>query len=643
MSSPRQMDATYLAPIGAMPRLTFVFLSAAIISSGGSPWHGGRMALPAQQEDKRYQNYYANAHPYLEESLEQLVKDMPELRTIESAADQQALPTILEKTGEQVDEFFRNVVDLSAHEEITEEKLGEQGEVIERLQLEDTYLVLRRGTEMFGRISEYRMDAKGNTLEGAGLNKGYFVTSNSALSQVYFSTAQQPESRFRYLGDERVGTRDAYVVAFAQKPGEATVTVGLRVQQGRDRHVDVRMLVQGIAWVDRSNFQIIRLRTDLLAPRPEIGLERMSTVVILSKVQLLDVATPLRLPSDTHVDIKFAAIRNQSGYHELNFRDEHHYSDYKSYRVSVKILPDEAKEATSGPVEPGGESAERYYANAHPYLEEPLHELAKRIPELKKIRPAADLQELPAILKKTGGNVDSFFRDIVDLIAQEKITQERLNGRGLVMTMERVQDNYLILRHIHGAAAAADIVEYRMDAKGDRMDHPGLGKGYVVTLGFALSCNYFATAFQPESNFRYLGDQKIGARDTYVVAFSQKPGQATLFVTLTGRSGTRVSMLMQGIAWVDRSNFQIIRLRTDLLAPRPDIGLERVATVATLSKVQLLDVAAPLWLPKEVKVNLEFGDLDSNHGHLFNVWYQNEHHYADYRRYRVSVKINPSH
>jgi hypothetical protein len=27
---------------------------------------------------------------------------------------------------------------------------------------------------------------------------------------------------------------------------------------------------------------------------------------------------------------------------------------------------------------------------------------------------------------------------------------------------------------------------------------------------------------------------------------------------------------------------------------------------------------------------------------LFNaVWYENEHHYTDYRHYRVSVKINP--
>jgi hypothetical protein len=623
-----------------IPLLSIVFLNAVITGSGCSPPTDWTVALPTQHEAKGEQNYYANAHPYLDESLEQLIKRMPELKTIQPVPDQQALPTILEKTGEQVDDFFRKVVDLAALEEITEEKWGGQGQVTERLQMEDSYLILRSGAEMFGTVNEYRMDSKGNRLEEAGLNNGYFVTSNFALSHVYFSTAVQSESRFRYLGEEKVGPRDTYVVAFAQTPGEATVTVGLGVDEGRGVHASVRMLVQGIAWVDKSNFQIIRLRTDLLAPRTEIRLQWLTTVVTFDEVQLPGVATALWLPSNVQVDADFTVTGDQIGFHELIFRNEHRYSDYKSYRVSVKIVPDEVRVPAPSSVQPVGESDLRYYAHAHPYLEEPLDKLGERIPELKKIHPAADLQELPAILKKTASNVDSFFPHIGDIIAGEQITQQRLNGRGVVTASEHVRDSYLILRHVNGAVA--DIVEYRMDAKGNRMDDPGLGKGYFVTLGFALSCNYFSTAFQPESHFRYLGDQKLGPRDTYVVAFAQQPGTATLFVTMTGRSGTRVQMLMQGIAWVDKRNFQIIQLRTDLLAARPEIGLERLTTVVTLSKVQLLDVTIPLWLPKEVKVNLKFRELDAGNGQIFDVGYRNEHHYEDYRRYRVSVKINPT-
>jgi hypothetical protein len=142
--------------------------------------------------------------------------------------------------------------------------------------------------------------------------------------------------------------------------------------------------------------------------------------------------------------------------------------------------------------------------------------------------------------------------------------------------------------------------------------------------------------------FRYLGDQRIGPRDTYVVAFAQKPGEATLFVTMGEPGGTRVHMLMQGVVWVDMSNFQIIRMRIDLLAPRLEIGLDQQTTVVTFSKVQLLDLATPLWLPKEVKVHLKFKELDSNQGRPSEFAYRNEHHYANYRRYRVAVKLNPS-
>jgi hypothetical protein len=612
--------------------LTAVALTIPTLSSRGSSTPGWTTTSGTQQDDKPDRNYYANARPYLEDPVEQLIKRIPELATIRYAIDQQALPTILEKTGEQVDGYFRDVIDLTAHEKITEEKLGGQAQVTERLQTEDSYLILRRGSEFLGRVNEYRMDSQGNRLEGPGLNKGYFVTSDFALSPAYFSTALQSECRYRYLGEEKVGSRDAYVVAFAQKPGEATVTVRLGAHLGGNLNFDVNMLLQGIAWVDKSNFQIIRLRTDLLAPRVEIRLDQLTTIVTFGEVLLSGLATPLSLPSDVQVTARFTL-----GYYELNFRNQHHYSDYQRYGASVKMLPEEAMGLTPAEVEPFGGSEQLYYADAHPYLDEPLDKLRKRIPELRKIQPAADLQQLPAILKKTASNVDNFFRNIVDLIAEEKITQERLSGGRGVTASERVRDSYLIVRHTDGAKTLFE--EYRMDSKGNRVEQAGFNRGYLVTTGFALLCNYLSSAFQPESTFRYLGDQRIGSQDTYVVAFAQKPGQASLLVSMTGRSGARVDMLMQGIAWVDKSNFQILRMRTDLLAPRPEIALDGQTTEVTLSKVQLQDVATPLWLPSEVKVDLKFKMAEAGRDRFYETTYRNEHRYKDYRRYRVAVKM----
>lgn len=46
-----------------------------------------------------------------------------------------------------------------------------------------------------------------------------------------------------------------------------------------------------------------------------------------------------------------------------------------------------------------------------------------------------------------------------------------------------------------------------------------------------------------------------------------------------------------------------VNLRTDLLAPRPEIELDSQTTEVTLSEVQLRDVTTPLWLPNHQNIN----------------------------------------
>ena len=173
-------------------------------------------------------------------------------------------------------------------------------------------------------------------------------------------------------------------------------------------------------------------------------------------------------------------------------------------------------------------------------VDEPLAQLVERIPELKTLQPAPDQQELPLILQKMGQRMDDFVRDVGDLIAHEDVTQEQLNAKGDVKQNQRVQDEYLILHHGHEWGASA---EYRMDGKGNPLGPIGLEKGYLVTSGFALSCIMFSTVAQAQSTFRYLGDQKVDSRETYVLGFAQKPGEASFTTAMLGTGGTRVDLL----------------------------------------------------------------------------------------------------
>jgi VWFA-related protein len=323
-----------------------------------------------------------------------------------------------------------------------------------------------------------------------------------------------------------------------------------------------------------------------------------------------------------HLEIRVAkpglTARTRQGYYSQPPRAE-------NFRAGSE-QPGKAGNDNNTPGAAPAEAGDAVYANAHPYLDWPLAQLTEHIPELQAIQPAPDQQELSMILQKMGRSVDDFVRAIGDLIAHEDVTQERLNAEGDIQAKERVQDNYLILHHGYEWGASA---EYRMDEKGNRLGPVGLEKGYLVTSGHALSCISFSTIYQAQSKFRYLGEEKIESREAYVLGFAQKPGETTFFETMRGTGDTDVDMLTQGILWVDKNNFQIIRMRQDLLAPNNELQLNQLTTEVTFVGVQLRDVSSPLWLPGEVDVYIDIGKQK----------FRNVHHYTNYRRYRVAVKI----
>jgi hypothetical protein len=588
-----------------------------------------------QQKDKSEQLSDGEARSFIRESLEELIKRVPELKTLQPATDQQKLPMILEKTGENVYGLFDGLDGLIAKEKITEEILNPltgmplkvmaersnpqtgmpegQPNQYQVQQDEYSYFIVGKGNLLQTMIKEYRRDADGLEVPPGVL----FLTTGFASSVLHFSKFLQPESTFRYLGEDHVGSRSAYVVAFAQIPEVATITFKFNKPDGSE----LQWLIQGIAWVDTSNFQILQMKTDLLVPKSlpteYVPKDRLQTLVKFNEMRLSGFANPIWLPTEADV-------------HELlvgqEFRNVHHFTDYRIYGGT-----DSATTALKegGPSDEGlEESVEKNDAQAHPYLEEPLKRLVKLIPELRGMRPATNQLALPMILEGTGKKVDEFFDNLVDLIAQEEIKQARWNKS------ELVRDNYLILRH--GNRSRANIEEFRMDEKGNRLDDLGLDKGFFVTTGFALSSVHFSRALQWDSRFLYLGDQKIDERETYVVGFAQLPSQATNAITLRGQRGNTVRMLSQGIVWVDKANFHILRMRTDLLARQPEIGLDEQTTKIKFSEVRLLDDGAPLWLPRDVDVYIRLTKVLNR---TSEETFQNRHRYKNYRRYRVSARI----
>jgi hypothetical protein len=276
----------------------------------------------------------------------------------------------------------------------------------------------------------------------------------------------------------------------------------------------------------------------------------------------------------------------------------------------------------------------RLYNEAKPYLNDSLSELQKAMPELRGLK--ADEKDLPALLTRVGQEIEELSQQMPNLISREEVMQITPGTRSLHPITH--QFNYLIL--VHRGATGAEMSEYRTDLQNRSIGEPGEDPRAPTAHGFVLAWTYFHPTVRAESQFRYLGRQKIDGRNAYLVAFSQTPG----LVHAPGeiRVGDKsFPMLHQGIAWIDESTFRILRLRIDLLAPQPDAQLQKLTTTVDFAEVQIPHSRPRLWLPRIAVV--EWKTIPSSSVDLSPTVasgrYLERHTYSHYHLYQVEVKI----
>jgi hypothetical protein len=172
--------------------------------------------------------------------------------------------------------------------------------------------------------------------------------------------------------------------------------------------------------------------------------------------------------------------------------------------------------------------------------------------------------------------------------------------------------------------------EFRTNPKGKPIDLASLGDLRLITTNFTGSWAYFNPSNQPETRFRYFGDEAIRKQLCYVVGFAQRPSVARNFTTFEA-DGHSAVILVQGLAWIDLRTFHILKLETWLLAPRSDIGLESQNTTVNYAPIEPTGMKNILWLPHEVTVEV----------HYHNVYIRNTHRYSGFKLFQSHVVITP--
>jgi Tfp pilus assembly protein PilF len=250
---------------------------------------------------------------------------------------------------------------------------------------------------------------------------------------------------------------------------------------------------------------------------------------------------------------------------------------------------------------------------------------AKSVPELKGLVPATSQDSLNSILSAVGKNVARFFQGFRNTMSVEEIHQEFGSQDGKAKRKLDQKCEYICLTT--GDAKAVHIKEYRATEKGGEFFPRGLNEGFMLTAGFASALYVFHPAVQSQSDFRFLGRQIVEGRGTDVVAFAQEPMKTQSPGTF--RAGQdAVATYVKGLAWIDSESHQIVRLRTELLTPLPQVGLDSTTTQIDYQNVRFKTSSETFWLPREVAVTMDWK------GRKFH----NEHHYSDFKLFDVTTQ-----
>ncbi|HTS07464.1 MAG TPA: hypothetical protein VMP68_17930 [Candidatus Eisenbacteria bacterium] len=279
----------------------------------------------------------------------------------------------------------------------------------------------------------------------------------------------------------------------------------------------------------------------------------------------------------------------------------------------------------------------RVWANARTYVDVPIPDVIEAVPELRGLNQDSGGADLNSLLVRVGKSCLELLQHTPNVAShEEQITHQRVASRisqGALVTaipeatQEKQTFGYLLLNHV--GEEGIELQEYRTDKNGRPITYSGSKTGQV-TEGFASEWLRLFPGNQNQSRFRFLGRQEVDGRKTVVIAFAEIPDKVR-FPTAFSFEGNRLTLLFQGIAWVDAADYRIVRLREDLLAPRPDVHLKEMSISIRFGEANISKADATLWLPQEADIAWEFK----------GVAVEQRHVYSDFKLYAVHSKIVP--
>ena len=231
-----------------------------------------------------------------------------------------ALNEVVQKAGERVEEFVKNVERFAASESLRHESINRWGiaEYPETRKFEYEVSIEQYRPGYFD-VSEYR----GNKYSSAQFPEGVETRGLPSMALIF-----HPNNIGNFLlsceGLGQWNGTPVWQVHFRQRPDKPNTIRSYRIGENGPSYP---VALRGRAWIAAESYQIVRMETDLVNTRPEIRLFADHTVVEYGPVRFKKRDVEMWLPQSADVYCDWRGKR---------MRRRHSFSDYMLFSVDEK-------------------------------------------------------------------------------------------------------------------------------------------------------------------------------------------------------------------------------------------------------------------------------------------------------------------
>ena len=246
--------------------------------------------------------------------------------------------------------------------------------------------------------------------------------------------------------------------------------------------------------------------------------------------------------------------------------------------------------------------------------------------ELEAVVPPVDASvacPTDKVLQGVGKRMEEFTSNLERFAARELVQHYVVSGEKLKGAPDSRRFDYVVTVSQNRVGTFL-LEEYRNGLAG-----PDQFPAHVATLGLPAMALLFHPQLATDFNFVCEGLGEWGGRPAWQVHFAQRddrPVRMRAYVV----NGKVFDVRMDGRAWIDPGNFQVIRMESELLAPIPQIELTAEHIAIEYEQVQFRTQKIQIWLPRQGELYVE------RRGHR----YYRKHTFSDFQVFNVDTSQN---